>query len=304
MPGDSLLASPTTTTSPAGYAAPGTLEEALTLLAADSANTVIAGGTDLIPVVRAGAVQPGMLVDLRRLPLAHITAEGDRIRLGALVTFSDLLHSPPMASEYPALVAAAAEVGGPPIRNRATLGGNLVNASPAADSAPPLLAYDASVVLVGSNGQRVVPLTAFFEGPGRTVCRAGEIVTEVWMPRPVDTTVSSFAKLGPRLAMAVSIVSVAVRVTGTDVGSIRECRIALGSVAPTPIRAEDAERLVVSRGITADSVTQASVAAAAASSPIDDLRGTATYRRRMVEVLVNRLLTGLAEELSGRTGHG
>ena len=294
------MASPTR--SPAGYTAPDTLEEALALLAADPANTVIAGGTDLIPGVRAGVTRPGMLVDLRCLPLSEITTKEDRVRIGARVTFADLLRSPLLAAEYPALVAAAAEVGGPPIRNRATLGGNLANASPAADGAPPLLVYDASVVLVGGNGEREVPVAAFFAGPGRTVLSPGEIITEVRMPLMTSRTVSSFAKLGTRLAMAVSIVSVAVRVTGDDSRSIRECRIALGAVAPTPIRVETAEEIVVAEGLSTDAVAQASTAAAATCSPIDDLRATAAYRRQIVEVLVSRLLTRSAAQLSGGNG--
>ncbi len=253
------------------YAAPATLAEALTLLA-DSGSAVIAGGTDLVPGVRAGHLEPTVLVDLRRLPLRGIAVGRDYIRLGAGVTFTDILGSAPLAAEYPALVAAAAEVGGPPIRNRATVGGNLVNGSPAADSAPPLLAYGASAVVAAPEGEREVPLSGFFEGPGRTVLQPGEILTEVVLPRPSNPTVSSFVKLGPRLAMAVSIVSAAICVTGDGSGAVARCRIALGAVAPTPIRAENAERIVVSRGLTAESIAAASVAAVEACSTIDDIR--------------------------------
>jgi carbon-monoxide dehydrogenase medium subunit len=254
---------------------------------------VIAGGTDLVPAVRAGRREPSVLVDLRRLSLNRITVEQDHIRLGAGVTFTDILASVPLAAEYPALQEAAAEVGGPPIRNRATLGGNLANGSPAADSAPPLLVYDASLVIAGPSGEREVPAAAFFEGPGRTVLRPGEILTGVVMPRPTGPTRSAFFKLGPRLAMAIAVVSVAVRVTEDDVGNVAECRIALGAVAPTPMRADAAELIVSSEGLTTDSIAVASAAAARACSPIDDIRGTAAYRRQMVEVLVGRLLTNL-----------
>ncbi len=292
------------TASPADYAAPATIGEALRLLSADPTNMVIAGGTDLIPATRAGTERPGVLVDLRRLPLNDITVEQDRVRLGARATFTDILSSPDLAREYPALHTAAAQVGGPPIRNRATIGGNLVHASPAADGAPPLLVYDATVVLLGPAGRREVPLTAFFEGPGRTVRQPSEIVTEIWMPRPTGPTVSAFAKLGPRLAMAVSIVCVAVRLSGAGLDSVDECRVALGAVAPTPIRAEDAEKTIVARGLTADSVARASIEAAEASAPIDDLRGTAAYRRRMVRVVVERMLDDLARKLTGAATDG
>lgn len=284
--------------SPAGYTAPGTLEEALTLLAADPANTVIAGGTDLIPGVRAGNRQPAVLVDVRRLGLTEIKVEDDGLCLGAGLTFADLLYSKDVAASYPALAAAAAEVGGPPIRNRATLGGNLVNASPAADGAPPLLVYDASVVLTGTDGRREVPLTDFFEGPGHTVLNPGEILTKVRLSRPTQRTVSAFLKLGTRNAMAVSIVSAAGRVDIDDSGRVNRCRIALGAVAPTPIRAADAEMFVVAEGLTDESIAEASAIAARVAPPIDDLRASADYRRRMIEVLVSRLLSRTRAELT------
>lgn len=279
-----------------GYVAPENLDEALSLLAANPSCALIAGGTDLIPQLRAGHPQPDVLVDLRRLPLHGIDVEDEQVRLGARVTFTDLFGSEIIGDEYPALIEAAAEVGGPPIRNRATLGGNLANASPAADSAPALLVYDASVIIAGSQGERAMALSEFFEGPGRTLLLPGEILTEIVMPRWGTSTHSSFVKLGPRNAMAVSVVSAAVRVTGDGLGGISECRVALGAVAPVPMRAVAAEEIIVVEGLTPSSILSAAAAAALACSPIDDLRGSADYRRRMVEVLVRRLLSGLAED--------
>ncbi len=302
MPGESHSAdqSPSPTQVASGYVAPETLAEALALLAAGPQRTIIAGGTDLVPAVRAGRHDPAVLVDLRRLGLNTITVEPDRVRLGAAVTFTDVLQSDALAAEYPALSQSAAEVGGPPIRNRATLGGNLVNGSPAADSAPPLLAYDASVVIAGREGEPEVPLRSFFESPGTTVLQPGEILTEVVLPRPTAPTQSAFYKLGPRLAMAIAIVSVAVRVTRDGDGEVAACRIALGAVAPTPLRAEEAEAIIASRGLTVDSIAEAAAVASQACSPIDDIRATADYRRRMVGVLVGRLLTGLSTGDDGR----
>ena len=302
MPGDSPSADrPVSSTQVvSGYVAPTSLDEALALLGAGPEIAVIAGGTDLVPAVRAGRREPSVIVDLRHLGLSEITVEADQIRIGAAVTFTEILGSVVLATEYPALLEAASEVGGPPIRNRATLGGNLANASPAADSAPPLLVYDASVVIAGPAGRREVPLTAFFEGPGRTVLRPGEILIEVVLPRPAGSTRAAFYKLGPRLAMAIAIVSVAVRVTRNDAGEMTACRIALGAVAPIPLRMEDAETIISSEGLTTESIVAASAAAARACSPIDDIRGTATYRRQMVEVLVGRLLTRLLTGGDGR----
>jgi carbon-monoxide dehydrogenase medium subunit len=299
MPGDSPSTESTVAAAPGptGYAAPPTLNEALALLAVDANSAVIAGGTDLVPGIRAGNLRPGLLVDLRRLPLKEITIEADRVRLGAAATFADILGSSAMAADYPALVAAAADVGGPPIRNRATIGGNLVNASPAADSVPPLLVYDATAVIAGPQGLREVPLAEFFEGPGRSVLQRGELLTEIMIPRPTGPTVSGYTKLGPRGAMAIAIVGVAVRITGDGAGGVAQCRIGLGAVAPTPIRAPGAEAVVTAGNLTPESIAEAAAAAAAACSPIDDIRGTAVYRRRMVEVLVDRLLTGLATKV-------
>jgi CO/xanthine dehydrogenase FAD-binding subunit len=291
-------------TSPTGYAAPTTLDEALVLLAVDPDNTIIAGGTDLVPGVRAGRRTPGLLVDLRLLPLDYILAERDGVRLGARVTFTDVLESSVLAAEYPALASAAADVGGPPIRNRATLGGNLVNASPAADAAPPLLVHDASVVLAGRSGRREVPLLDFFQGPGHTVLKPGEILIEIRLPRPLGSTVSSFVKLGTRDAMAIAIVNAAVRVDLDNSGGVSQCRIALGAVAPTPIRAAEAESVIVAQGLTPEAIARAAAEAARAAAPIDDLRATAGYRHRMVEVLVQRLLTGSAAQLTLDNGHG
>ncbi len=281
------------------HAAPATVEDAVRLLIGDSNGVIIAGGTDLIPEIRAGRRSPSQVVDLRLLPLTDIVVEADRIRVGARVTFADILTSDAIEAEFPALVEAAAQLGGPPIRNRATLGGNLVNASPAADGAPPLLAYDASVAIVGLGGEREVPLPEFFHRPGQTVLIPGEILTEIRMPRPEGHTTSSFMKYGPRNAMAISVVSVAVRVTGDGLGGVDDTRIALGAVAPTPIRAEGAERIVTAEGLGTDAVASASAAAAEACSPIGDIRSTAEYRRHLVEVLVRRLLTGAALALEG-----
>jgi carbon-monoxide dehydrogenase medium subunit len=227
------------------YLAPQTLAEALDALGKHPHGVqLIAGGTDLVPQMRSKMVQPELLVDLRLLGLEGIEMTGDGIRIGARATHTDILESDLLAEHCPALVESAADIAGPPIRNRGTVGGNLVNASPAADLAPPLLVYDAQAVLASSRGERSVPLEEFFTGPGGTVLSDDEILTEVYIPPVAPNSSSKFIKLGKRKAMAVAVVSVAARLTLDDSGSISQARVALGSVAPIPMRALKAEAVL------------------------------------------------------------
>ena len=187
-----------------------------------------------------------ILVDPKRLPSVGISETSSYIRLGASVTHTQAVNSPLLQDEYPALVNACHQVGGPPIRNRGTLAGNLANASPAADSALPLLAYDAQVVIASLAGDRVIPLAEFYIGPGQTCLAADEFIRELRLPKLPPRTLSVFLKLGNRKAMAIAVASVAVRLSLDEMGPITEARIALGSVAPTPVRAYQAEAILQS----------------------------------------------------------
>jgi CO/xanthine dehydrogenase FAD-binding subunit len=286
------------------YTAPATLHEAVTILAAEPGARPIAGGTDLLPRLRAGVVAPDLLVDLRRLPLREVTAGPDALRIGACATHALLAASETVRGAFPALAQACRSVGGPPIRNRGTIGGNLANASPAADSAPPLLAYDAQMVIAGIGGERVVPLEGFFLGPGCTALAPGELITEIRLPWPGPRTAAVSLKLGRRRAMAVAVAGVAVRLTLAGAGEVAVARIALGSVAPVPLRATAAEGLLADLPISACcDFSAAAQAAAAACAPISDLRAGAAHRRRMVEVLTRRALAHAAGALAGGAGH-
>jgi carbon-monoxide dehydrogenase medium subunit len=240
--------------------------------------------------MRSRVIEPKLLVDLRLLNLDGIEKTADGIRIGASATHTDILESDLLAEHCPALCEAAADIAGPPIRNRGTVGGNLVNASPAADLAPPLLVYDAVVILAKAGSKREIPLVDFFTGPGQTVLAADELLTEIRIPAVPPNTTSKFIKLGKRKAMAVAVVSAAARLTIDQAGKISQARIALGSVAPTPIRARKAEASLEGQSPSSDLFTEAGQIAGSESSPISDIRASGSYRKKMVAVLTRRAL--------------
>lgn len=279
------------------YLAPQTLDEALKVLKKNKKGAkIIAGGTDLVPRMRSEVLSPELLVDLRLLGLNEIKIKGDWIKIGAGTTHTEILESDILAEHLPALVEAASDIAGPPIRNRGTLGGNLVNASPAADLATPLLVYDAVAVIVNEKGERIVPLEEFFTGPGKTVLKPDEILTEIKIPVVPPRTEAKFIKLGKRKAMAIAVVSVAVRLTLDEGGSISEARIALGSVAPVPLRIKKAEEVLVGQTPGEELFTLAGKTANEETAPITDLRSSADYRKKMVAVLTRRALTAAWEK--------
>jgi carbon-monoxide dehydrogenase medium subunit len=286
----------------AQYTAPESLEHALSVKAAHGAEArIIAGGTDLILRMRDGVFSPELLIDLRRLPLAAIAHGSEGVRCGAFVTLSQILADEQTATLYPALVEACRHFAGPPIRNRATLGGNIVNASPAADLVPPLMAYDADIVLASSSGSRVLPLAEFFTGPGQTVMEANEILTQIRLPPMPDETAATFIKLGQRRSMAISIVNVAARLSMNGAAVVGEARIVLGAVAPTPLRAMTAEAVLTAREPSDELIDQAALEAGNEASPISDVRADQSYRKRMTQVLVRRALTASRMALAGGT---
>jgi len=282
------------------YVAPETLDAALLTLRRNPDAVIIAGGTDLLPRWRSGLIQPDLLIDLKRLGLNRIEAKAGRVCIGASTTISQMMASELLNGQYPALIDACKQIAAPPIRNRGTLGGNLVNASPAADTAPPLLAYDAELVLVKEGCKRIVPLAEFYRGPGKTIMEHGELLTEVQLPINHRYTASKFLKLGNRQAMAIAVASVAVQVSLDGNDEVLEARIALGSVASTPIRAREAESILVGKPLSEETISRAATIAQGEASPISDLRAGKEYRGRMVTVLVRRALKAARAELIGR----
>lgn len=257
----------------------------------DTDARIIAGCTDILPRARQGRFQADCLVDISRIKeLRYIREADNQIQIGALVTHTDMADSALLQDAAPALVQAAVTVGCPQTRNRGTLGGNLSNASPAADSAPPLLVLDAHIQLVGSQGHRIMPLADFFQGPGQTALTRGEYVERVSFDRPSGRWGSTFLKLGKRSGMAISIVSVAVWLDVAPDGAISTARVAMGSVAPMPVRSQNAEVALIGKTPSLEVFRIAGQAALQDISPIDDLRASAEYREHATSVLVERAL--------------
>ncbi len=272
------------------YYKPRTLEDAWRLLAEAPQARLIAGGTDLLVRLKKRVLAPpGALVSLRSIPeLAAIEARGAMLRLGALASAARLASDPEVTAALPALARAAQWLGGAQIRNVATLGGNIANASPAADLVPPLLVYEARVEVRSAKERREVPLSDFFRGPGETCLRPGEILTAVLVPRPAEGARSGYLRKG-RVRMDLALAGVAALVERRDDVCSR-ARLAACAVAPVPLRLRRAEAQLEGERLTSEAIERAAAAAAAEVSPIDDVRTSAEYRRVLVQVFVRRLL--------------
>lgn len=301
------------------YYAPETLETAIDILVQSGEGTYpLAGGTDLVTKTRYGGLVPKAVVNLKRIPgLDEITPEEARaeasaealvpslsrgisevpsrsnggLRIGALVTLNQIAHSSHIRKSHPILTDTAGKMASPLIRNLATLGGNLCNAAPSADTAQPLIAMGAEAVIVGPRGERRVGLEEFFTGPGETVLDRGELLTEVILP-PLDHRVRGvYLKHTYRRAMDIAIVGVATLVQFGPKDSVcQEARIVLGAVAPTPLRVREVEAVLENAPLTDDRIAEAARLAAQLARPIDDTYSSAWYRREMVEVLTRRAL--------------
>ncbi|MCD6681489.1 MAG: xanthine dehydrogenase family protein subunit M [Burkholderiaceae bacterium] len=286
------------------YLAPRSVDEALQAMAEGNA-TLFCGGTDLSPQTESGARRyAATLLNLRRIEaLGGIDTEGREIRIGATTTVSEIRRSAALAEIAPALVESAEHFASEQIRNAASVGGNLCNASPAGDLSPPLLVLDASVELAcwrdGAVQTRRVPLERFFVGPGKSVKRAEELLTAVVFDRPAGDFACRFRKSGPRPALEISTVSLALgaRVAGDRLSNVR---VAMGSVAPTPLRARHLEAALEGKPIDASSLAATVAAAVAASEhdakPIDDVRASAWYRGHLVRVFVEEVLHDLRRD--------
>ena len=276
-----------------------TLRQAVALLQrhGDEAR-LVAGSTDFLVRWRQGVWQPRYVVDIRRIAsLARVSYTNNRgLRLGPTVKIQDLETHPAVTGRYQALAASAASFAGVQVRNLATVGGNICNASPAGDTLPALLAFDAECRIVGPEGERWLPLTSLFVGPGRTALQQAEVLAEVRLPPPAPNSGSLYIKHSPRGAMDIATLGVASVVSLENDGqTCRNAAIALGAVAPTPIRASEAESLLNGNTVTPGLIREAADAAQRAAKPIDDIRGTADHRTAIVKVLTQRTLeTALA----------
>ena len=273
---------------------PKTLAEALAVLGGRPDARPIAGGTDLVVQLRDGRRHAGALVDLGALDLAAIAQDGATLVLGSAVSMDAIATHPLVRRRLPALARAAGQIGAWPIQCRATLGGNLANASPAADTAPALLVADAEVVIASTAGERRVPLQRFFLAPGRTVLAAGELIVAVAVPlATVPSGIrrhESFVKVGPRREQVIAVASLAARLDLGSNGEVADIRVALGSVAPTPLRAPEVEGFLRGRKLDQSTRHEAAHVLQRDIAPIDDVRAPARYRRIVAAVLLERAL--------------
>lgn len=289
------------------YEEPKSLQEALRILSELKGTAkVIAGGTDLIVNMKKGILAPRCLVSLRRIgPLRAVGMKKTAVEIGSHATVSELVSSGVIASAAPVLARAAASLGSPLIRNRATIGGNIVTARPAADLPPALMVLEAKVELKGRGKKRTVPLDGFFKGPGSTVMNVDEVLTKIVIPGVPAFTGADYVKLGHRAALEIAIVAVASRITlDKPGGSIKDVRIVLSSVAPKTVHAVSAESFLLGQRPSDELFAGAAQRAMADASPIDDIRGGAAYRREMVGVLTKRTLRRAFEEARGREAGG
>lgn len=272
------------------FESPGTLAEALALLdSAGASARPLAGGTDLVVQMRAGRQKPQQVVDLKRIPeMVGVQAHAGGFLIGAATPCLSIGRDAALRAAWPGVVEAACLIGSPQVQGRASLGGNLCNASPAADSAPALIAASAVCVIAGRQGTREVPIESLHSGPGRTVLKPGELLQAIRLPAPQARARDAYLRLIPRTEMDIAIVGAGAWVALDDSGCIRAARIGLGAVAPTPLLAEAAAATLV--GAVPDEATldRLEKAVQAICRPIDDKRAPADYRRRVAGTLARR----------------
>jgi carbon-monoxide dehydrogenase medium subunit len=271
---------------------PKTVNEACQILAEYGTKAkLIAGGTDLMVNMKKKILSPQQVVSISRIgELKKLDTSGDSIRIGACFTVAELITSDAIQKLLSALGEGAKNLGTPLIRNLATIGGNLGSARPAADLPPALMAYGAQVVLSSLSGERTLSLDQFFLGPGFTAVKPDEILTEILVPAPLPRSGAGYINIGVRKGQDCNLVNVASFISLGPDGIIRNARIVMGCVGPIPLRAHSAEKMLIGRKAESTLFSSAGAAASSDSTPIDDFRGTAVYKRDMVGVLTRRTL--------------
>jgi aerobic carbon-monoxide dehydrogenase medium subunit len=272
------------------YEAPQTFEAAVALLAAASGEArVLAGGTDLLVQLRSGLIEPELVVDIKRIPEVHeIRAEQGGFRIGAAVTGAELGEHPEVKKMWPGVVEAAQLIGSTQVQGRATMVGNMCNASPAADSVPAMIAAGAIVRIVGPGGQRELPVEEMCIAPGQTALEKGEVVASVLLPARPPRTGDAYLRFIPRTEMDIAVVGCGVCLTLGEDGACTAARVGLGAVAPRPLLVTEAADALIGTRVDADALERLAQAASAACQPIDDKRGTKEYRIKVAGVLARR----------------
>ena len=271
--------------------APSSLPEVLALLGMSPPRRPFAGGTDLMVLLEAGQLPEGGYVGLWHLQeLRGIRDSGDAIEIGALTTYTEIASHPLLQADWPLLCRAAEETGGVATQNRGTIGGNIANASPAADTPPALIAYDAELEIVSSRGTRRVPYDRFHTGYKQMDLGADELIARIHLPKRPGSWRQYYRKVGTRRAQAIAKVCMAVACDVTADGVVDDIRIALGSVSPTVVRARAAEAALRGHGLIDASITAAEAELEREIAPIDDIRSTARYRLRVARALLREAL--------------
>ena len=269
------------------YIRPGNMQDAVAALQANDEPVLLAGGTDLLIGMKTNAVKPKCLIDLKSIPDLEGIEYNNGFKIGALTTVRDVEISPLIRQKIPSLSAAAGTLGSIQIRNRATVGGNLCHGSPAADMAAILLAMNCEVEISTGNGARTIGLDQFFTGPNSTVLKRNEILSQLIIPKEIEQFKGIYLKHGPRKAMDIGIVNIAI-LLDADAGSglCNQIMIALGAVAPRPIRAKKAEALLNGNKLNPETIQEAAAAAASEATPITDFRASSGYRKDLVKNLI------------------
>ena len=288
---------------PLEFHSPTSVEEAVSLLAGQGDNAgALSGGTDLIIQYRAGHKKIGHMIDIKNIPELNVLSYDDRagLRLGAAVSCTLLADYEPAVKRYTGLVEGAELIGSMQIQNRATIGGNVCNGSPAADTICPLIVLDARCVIAGSNGRREVHARDFMTAPGQTVLQAGELLVEFRLPPRQPRSADAYLRFIPRNEMDIAVADVATALTlDGDGRTVKAASIAIGAVASKPLLVESAGQALVGSKLEPSAVEQAAKACQAAASPISDIRGPAEYRTHLVGVLTRRTIEIASRRIQG-----
>lgn len=273
------------------YEAPHSVAEAVKLIASDPGARVLAGGTDLLVQFRTGMRQPTAFIDIKRIPeLLGIGIDGRELRLGAATPAADICEDVLLSRLWPGLAESVHLIGSTQIQGRGSVGGNLCNASPAADTTCALIVNQAICVIAGPGGQREVPVERFCVAPGQTVLEPGEFLVALRVPRPASRTSDAYLRLIPRSEMDIAVAGAGASVTLDASGTCTAARIAIGAVAPTALLVPDAARALIGSRLDERALARAGEAASAAAKPIDDKRGTVAYRKAIAGVLTRRVV--------------
>jgi carbon-monoxide dehydrogenase medium subunit len=288
---------------PLEFSAPSSLDEAIKAIAGGGGEVgILAGGTDLIIQMRSGRRRVGQMVDIKKIPELNVLSyDGSKgLRLGAAVACDTLGAYAPAKQHYPALVEGAELIGSTQIQSRASVGGNVCNGSPAADTICALIALEATCVVQGPDGKREIPAKDFMTGPGQTALKPGELLVEFQVPPPAANSSSGYLRFIPRNEMDIAVVSAAAAIT-LDAGkqTCTAAHIVLGAAAPTPLLVEAAGKALVGTSLDAAALEAAAEASRAAAKPITDMRGTVEYRKHMAGVLTKRAIAMALQRAKG-----